>query len=57
MAFFYLGAFKDRSDYKDQCFFSFFISNGWCFKQVTHPILRILVSSCDLDVQWTEQFE
>ena len=24
-------------------FFSFFISNGWRFKQATHPILRILV--------------
>ena len=24
-------------------FFSFFISNGWRLKQVTHPILRILV--------------
>ena len=23
-------------------FFSFFISNGWRFKQVTHPILRIV---------------
>ena len=23
--------------------FSFFISNGWRFKQVTHPILGILV--------------
>ena len=24
-------------------FFSFFISNGWRFKQATHPILGILV--------------
>ena len=24
-------------------FFSFFILNGWCFKQVTHPFLRVLV--------------
>ena len=42
---FYLVAFRDRSDYKDRCCFSFFISNGWCFKQATDPILRILVST------------
>ena len=39
-----LVTFKDRSDYKDQCFFLlFFILNGWRFKQVIHPILGILV--------------
>ena len=41
-------AFRDRSGYKDQCFFVFFflfffISNGWRFKQATHPIFGILV--------------
>ena len=35
-------AFRDMSNYKNQ-FFSFFISNGWGFKQVTHLILGILV--------------
>ena len=32
-------------DYKDQCFFSFFISNGWHFKQGIYLILGILVYS------------
>ena len=41
--FFDLVAFRDRSDHKNQCFFSFFISNGWYFKQATHSILGILV--------------
>ena len=34
-------------------FFSFFISNGWCFKQGTHPILRILVQTQHLVVNCT----
>ena len=41
--FFDLVPFRDKSDYKHQCFFSFFISNVWHFKQVTHLILGILV--------------
>ena len=44
--FFDLVTFRDRSDYKNQCFFLFFfslISNGCRFKQATHPILGILV--------------
>ena len=41
--FFYLVAFRDRSDYKDQCFFPCFILNGWRFKQATYLILGILV--------------
>ena len=37
-------ASRDRSNYKDQCFFfSFFISKGWHFKQATLPIIRIIV--------------
>ena len=50
--FFDLVAFRDRSDYKDQWFFSFFISNGWRFKQATHPFLRILVFRVNKKKQW-----
>ena len=41
--YFDLAAFRDRSDYREQCLFPFFISNVWLFKEATHPILEILV--------------